>query len=412
MAHKLKYLLLVLIPLFPLSEGQAQSSAASYKLTPYPDLWYNSVDGLRGGIRLLGEYQGDFLQGAHRLDAGVWVASKWPENPVSYYVSLSEPLPFWSEDLNELNITGASSIRTGFSRHSVALSKRIQRGFNELDHLNLQAGFVQQKHFDSDYLLFPQLWQQEWLSLLTFRVFHSKELWTGVQTLELDLIQNVSDQSSSFTKVTADLRQTIRPGSGFRLGIRAYAGFVSDQTVPEYAFGLNFSDMNSWMYSGIMRARGTVPPTLIRNGLFQFRGGANLRGYASREMKRLSEGAPALYSSVVAVNTEFDYPNFINRLWRNSIIEDFVSFRSYLFFDAGDLRSEFDPAGPGPGIEDQFLADAGQGFQLSLNIPDYLGNDRAITIRYEIPFWLSDAPGKERAFRFRSLIGIGTIIDL
>lgn len=411
MAHRLKYLLIILAAIFVSAEGYSQSSTRSYKLSPYPDLWYNSVDGIRGGIRILGEYQGDFLQGAHRLDAGIWVASKWPDHPVSYYVSLTEPLPFWSADLNEFNITGRSSVRTGLSRHSIFLTKRIQNGFNELDHLKFKAGFIQQQHFEDAYLIFPQLWQDEWLSLINLNFFRSKEIWSGVQTIELDLSQNIASSSSNFTKLTADLRQTIHPGGNFRLGFRAFAGLVSDNVVPEYAFGLNFNDMNAWMNSGLMRARGTVPPALIEDGLFQFRGGANLRGYASMEMKNLSRGAAAVYSSVIAINTEFDYPNLIDRLWSESIIEDFLKFRTYLFFDAGQTSSDLNFQPTNVATEDQFLADAGQGFQLSVNIPDYLGNDRAIAIRYEIPFWLSDPSGNESPFRFRSIIGIGTVID-
>ena len=63
--------------------------AQTYQFSPYPDLWYNDIDGIRIGARLLGEVEGTFNDGPHRLDAGLWVGSKIPSNPVSYYFSIT-----------------------------------------------------------------------------------------------------------------------------------------------------------------------------------------------------------------------------------------------------------------------------------------------------------------------------------
>jgi hypothetical protein len=86
-------------------------------------------------------------------------------------------------------------------------------------------------------------------------------------------------------------------------------------------------------------------------------------------------------------------------------VSDFLTFNSYLFFDAGkELGSEST-------ISDKWLADAGTGFSLSLNIPDNLGKPRGFVIRFDMPFWLSD-PGTEDVFQFRHLFGIGGVISL
>ncbi|MFN1833853.1 hypothetical protein AB2B38_001220 [Balneola sp. MJW-20] len=405
----LKYLIAGLFLLFMIPDLRAQDN--SYNITPYPDLWFNSTDGIRVGIRLLGEQEGTFKDGPHRLDFGIWGASKWPENPLSYYVSFTEPISFWSSSGNELNIQLISSVRTGFIDHGAVLNKRFQDGFNELNYFRISASYRQQKLFNNSYPVFEQLWQSDWKSLLGIQLFRSKEYQSGVQTMQADMLYNVSPVSSSFFKITADIRQTFEISNGFEVGIRAYGGTSSKDVLPEFGFGMNFHDMNSWMDSGLMRAGGTVPVSLIENGHFQYASGPNLRGYASQEMKLLSSGAVVYYNSTAAMNLEIEYPNPVNNLWKDSIVEDILHFKTYGFADAGIFSTELVDEGVSNFDDSRTLADAGAGFQLSLNIPDYLGNDRGIAIRYEIPLWLSDPEGNDASFKFRSLIGIGTIID-
>ncbi|HBX64809.1 MAG TPA: hypothetical protein DEG32_01100, partial [Balneolaceae bacterium] len=101
--------LLILIP----GIGLAQED--KYELEFAPDLWYNSVDGIRVGARVLGDMEGTFLDGPHRLDAGVWLGTSFPEMPVSYYATFTEPIPSLSDFGEEFNVQLKSSIRTGYS---------------------------------------------------------------------------------------------------------------------------------------------------------------------------------------------------------------------------------------------------------------------------------------------------------
>jgi len=121
---------------------------------------------------------------------------------------------------------------------------------------------------------------------------------------------------------------------------------------------------------------------------------------------------------VYGVNFEFVYPNPIDRvLNKNEIVGDLVEFESYLFFDAGGGEDEIQKQVPisaqseGMIFETGTITDAGLGFQFSVNIPDYLGNDRGIFIRYDIPLWISAPSNNESNFRFRNVIGIGAIFN-
>jgi hypothetical protein len=145
-------------------------------------------------------------------------------------------------------------------------------------------------------------------------------------------------------------------------------------------------------------------------------GGPNLRGYTHQDIEAFQAACAnctideldaqgfGLFSSVAAFNAEFDYPNPVKALFNQlPYIADFITLRSYLFLDTGSTFDDVDNT-------NSILADAGAGFALSLNIPDYLGKPRGFVIRYDIPFWLSD-PASGDSFEYRSLFGFGAIIS-
>ena len=148
-----RYFLIAL--LFLLIPGAVQAQSNQYKLEFAPDIWYNSVDGVRVGARVLGDVEGTYLDGPHRLDAGAWLGTSFPDQPFSYYVSFTEPIPGLSDFGEEFNVQLKSSIRTGYSRHGVSLNKRFQKGFDELRHQEISIGVSQEKAIDNEYRLNP-----------------------------------------------------------------------------------------------------------------------------------------------------------------------------------------------------------------------------------------------------------------
>ncbi|MEX0721303.1 MAG: hypothetical protein WD059_11585 [Balneolaceae bacterium] len=387
---------------------EVQAQEENYTLTPAPDVWYNNVDGVRLGIRVLGEVEGTFKDGPHRLDAGVWLGTNFPDLPVSYYVSLTEPIPAISSFGNEGNIQLISSIRTGYNQQTVVFNKRWQTGFNEFRYKELSVNFSQEKLIDYEYRPYDQVWQNEWKSLAGVDFILSDFTPAGKFDAAISVKQNVNSNSEAFTIGTVELKQQLIFNENFNLGIRAFSGLASDNTAPEYLFGRSYRQPVKWLNNGFTRAQGTLPNSWLDDGLFQIAGGANLRGYTYQDFEALEDGGFPLYNSVFAINSEFEFPNFINSRMDKSMIGDFVHLRSYLFVDAGRI------------FEDDFetntrysvMGDAGIGFQFSLNIPDFLGKERGFAIRYEIPFWLSDPAGDDTNFKFRNLIGIGAVISL
>src|SRR5690554_3903930 len=124
MAHRYR-----LIFLFFFIPGCVFAQSGRYNIDLAPDLWYNKVDGIRLGMNIIGEQEGTFLDGAHRLNAGIWLGTNFPDLPVSYYLSFTEPIPWISDFGSEGNVQLVSSVRTGFSRHGLYFNKRWQTGF-------------------------------------------------------------------------------------------------------------------------------------------------------------------------------------------------------------------------------------------------------------------------------------------
>lgn len=390
--------------------GFAQSD--SYDLDIYPDLWYNSVDGVRVGGFVLGQMDGEFQSGPHRLDAGVWLGTYLPDLPVSYYISFTEPINKPALPGNEANFRIESSIRTGYSQHGVSFNKRWQLGFDDIDFQELSISINRERMFDFEYRPYPQLWEDDWKSLAGAKFWLSRNFELGRLNLKTSVTHNLA--SETFTKADLEITQQIQLPKGFKISLRGFSGYVTEDAAPEYFYGISYRPAAEWLDKGISRAKGTVPQNLLEQGVVHFSGGANLRGFLSDDFEDLNMGyPPAIFNFVNAINIQFDFPNPINPLFQNTLVGDFIQFDSYLFGDLGNFfrKNYVHSMGLTSDLETQ-LANAGIGFQFSINIPDYLGKDRGFALRYEIPFWLSDKSTNENNFKFRNLIGIGAVISL
>lgn len=382
------------------------AQSKSYQLLPAPDVWYNSVDGVRIGGRVIGQVPGTFGDGPHRLNAGLWLGTKIPTHPVSYYFSFTEPIQSISDFQSEANVKLHSSYRTGFQNHGISFNKRWQTGFDEQNYKELSVGFRAEHRFDNHYLLYNQMWQNQWLYLGTLDFKLTDESSLGRYTISYSADANIGGKHPEFFRTEIALQQHIPLSENFSFSGRLYSGFASQNTAPEYLFSHSLSSSRQWMDKGLTRARGTIPPSWIESGNIQITGGAGLRGYLHQDIQALNNNGFPLYTSISAINLEFDYPNPIGHVLNSiPVLGEFFNLKSYLFFDGGTSLgvTKFE--------DSRSLYDAGPGFLFSLNIPDYLGKPRGLVIRYDLPLWLSD-PGTENAFKFRNVIGIGTVISL
>lgn len=395
-----------LLAVAPSQDSHAQNQD-SYELLPAPDVWYNDVDGIRLGLRLRGQMEGSFDDGPHRLDAGLWLGTWIPANPVSYYISLTEPIPSISDFGSEGNVRLESSMRTGFQRHGLSFNKRWQTGFEEQNYTEMSFGVHIEDRYNSEYLQYMSLWTERTYYLASLDLDFNNEHSLGPYSFSLNNTANLAGESSFFLSSTADLQQKIIFNDYFSFRGRLFAGLGTKDTPVQYQHTRSFKSPRGWMDSGFTRAKGTIPTSWMEQGIFQLAGGGNLRGYLNQDFDLLNAGfLDPVNQSFGALNTEMEFPNFLNNAIRDiPVVGELMELRSYGFFDAGSSL------GIGDTEETNLLADAGLGLMLSINIPDYLGKQRGLNIRYEVPFWLSD-PADGNNLSYRNLIGIGAVISL
>ncbi|WP_069132991.1 BamA/TamA family outer membrane protein [Rhodohalobacter halophilus] len=408
MARLNSFVLIAVLFTFFLIPADSIGQSRSYELIPAPDLWYNDVDGIRVGVRLKGQVPGTFEDGPHRLDGGVWLSTWFPDLPVSYYLSYINPIDRWSDFGSEANYQLISSIRTGYYRHGIALNKRWQEGFDERRYREVHFFNSLERRFDLEYTAFPNLWSDrtKLKSTLSAEVKNDN----GLGWYRFNAAAMVQYLDDSFVQIRGEFRQDIPLHEYWGFKVRLFTGISSENTAPEYLFSRSKAPAHETIFNGVTRAKGTIPQPWMESGNFQISGGANLRGYAWQDINSFYSNnpdefvVPFLLNSIAAVNAEFDYYNPIGVAFnRIPYAGDFLSFRSYLFFDAGRSLQVIDDE------PDTLFADAGAGFSLSLNIPDYLGKPRGFVLKYEIPFWLSE-PGTEEEFKLRHLLSFGAVI--
>src|SRR5690625_1631571 len=412
---------------------QVKGQGFGYEVIPKPDIWYNDVDGIRLGVILDGQVPGSFGDGPHRLDAGVWLGLWFPDLPVSYYVSFTEPISAWSEFSSEAAIELVSSIRTGYHNHGIGFSKRWQQGFDERKYIEFSNYNSYQRRFDREYSAFPGMWSDHDKVLTSFSLELQNENPLGWYHLSAETLFQLNDERYSVVNLSA--RQQIPFNEIWGLRVRAFAGFASSDTDPEYLYSRSMMPAIETLGSGITRAKGTLPQAWLEMGTMHLGSGASRRGYISADMGNClcrdceachaAEDVPGsrLFNSFAAVNMEFDFWNPLTRtLTGMSGISDFLKFRSYLFMDAGRALSDSeyglkvtgtaqDPSASPLPPPTELMADAGAGISLSFNIPDNYGKPRGFVLRYEVPFWLSEPGEGNDAFDFRSLFGFGAVIS-
>lgn len=419
MVHKYTLILSLFLFIVVFCPAISTAQSAGYEVLPSPDLWYNDVDGIRLGVNLKGQVPGTFEDGPHRLDAGFWVGLWFPDLPVSYYLNYTEPISRWSDFGSEASIEVISSIRTGYHNHGVAYNKRWQQGFDERKYREVRIYNSYEKRSDLEYTPFEQLWSDKDKFLTTFSAELRSDNRLGWYQIRANAsFQYLNDQFSIFT---LSANQSIEFNSHFALHLRGYGGFASSGSSPEYLHSRSMRPAIRWMENGVIRAKGTIPQPWMESGNIHVAGGANVRGYTAYDVESFQkecvilapesgncideEHVPLLFHSIISMNAELDYWNPVTFAFNQiPYASEFLEFRSYLFFDTGRSLEFIDHEPHGT------FSNAGAGFSLSMNIPDYRGKDRGFVFRYEIPFWLSES-ADEDSFKFRHLFGFGAVIS-
>jgi len=390
-------------PLPPSSPAQAQEPLSNaYLLVPVPDVWFNQIDGFRLGIRIKGQEPMSFNDGPHQLDMGVWIGSKWPDLPISYYITLTEPLTSWSSFGNEASLTALSSVREGYAVHGLIGRKRWQQGFNEAHFIQLETKVIADNRFDLAYPLHPQAWQTGWQYAAATSIDSHREWQSlGRFTHSLSFLWGISKDQPRTVYSHVELSQVGYHEWSPRFGIahRILMGIGSSSLPLQHRYQPASGKAVGELQSGFTRSTGFIPSTLLEQGRFHLAGGPNLRGYARHD--DLNKEVFSLSNRIVAANLEVKFPNPVSRLIQQiPILGSVLNSRMYLFSDLGKALE----------ANTQVIADAGLGFAVGMTIPDMTGQTNALTFRMDVPMWVSHPSTGESAWKLRPLFGLNSVI--
>lgn len=413
--------LLLLLPVIPRAQ---LIETENFEFGLSPDLWYNSVDrlqfGVIGGMREPGRIQ----EGRHHIDFGILLGTRYPDITLHYRLNYKLNL-LERKEFENISANISTFRRDGFQQHGAGV--RWSRPANDARQLwTINARYYAHELYDDHYQLYDHLWNEGWTDII--RLSARLTDWSNLHrssSISVDArISPGSFDADEFAKVEGSAQHRLRFTQSIGLNVRAYAGWISADAPSPYHLSFAGASVIDLQDSRFTRARGTLPPSWSKDGFLHKSGGPNLRGFQQREAEHrgaLVSGNSTEYpevplapltESIMALNTELDFPNPLNKWLRSfPVIGEFIKFSSYLFSDAGViLISQENPLFDA--YDSTFwLMNAGAGFELSLNIPDYLGRKRGFQLRFDLPYWFYDSNKNESQFELRPILGLGSIYN-
>ncbi|MDP1727848.1 MAG: M1 family aminopeptidase [Bacteroidota bacterium] len=408
-----------------------------YILKWRPDIWYNNFDGIKAGLHVNGNY----MNQKHVFKFTVW----YNKGIASNFMSNANILPFNSYDVIYQKSPSIYPFHYSLSyKHRIAKFLDINFQSRLLDGIFLNRIGLEKTRGNTSYRLFVKSMQRhqlyylpayqpidipgayfypnlssyrQWNNTLNIEIEHAYKALLGSGKLLAGLKTNTL--FSDFDYATAYL-QIIQNNnlSKFEIRTRLFGQIMTGSNfAPEsqlYLAGANPEEMIENKYT---RSAGVLPAAGFLYGTepnyMQAGGGLNLRGYAGYLMPVTKYGEQYfLYrgNSGASVNIEMDYDKFIP--FKPRYFSNYLHIDSYLFFDAGFIRAN--NIGPIDGnngsierVITPILACGGAGFALTIKKWGILEEIKPLTIRFDMPLYLSNAPYTEQEnFKFRYQFGI------
>jgi hypothetical protein len=387
-----------------------------YQVYYRPDIWWNGYDGFKVGWHMNGNY----LNSKHKFHLTTWFNTRLLQGNIpaenaamhettrvnynfKYETALDKFMPYTTFELKSRYLDGLVLNQAGISRDFEK---------NVTIHFNFKSMY---RHDESDlnYLLFPNEWiTGEWNNSVNAGMKYRFKPGVGDASAVLDV--NARASASGFynyqyleTSYVAD-RKLWR----FDLKTRLYGRVgTGNNLAPESALFFAGANPEEMMENKYVRSAGFYPSSWVGSygdatNHFQYGGGLNMRGYAGYYLVELDNAGNTVQaytgSSGMAVNMELAF-NRLVKLKKLPKIKRMFDFDSYLFGDAGTIVYR---NSDGNNQFSKLRMDAGVGASLTIKRWGNLYNIKPLTLRFDMPLYLSHTPATENNFQFRWLVGI------
>jgi aminopeptidase N len=394
-----------------------------------PDVWWNSIDGLKLGLHLDGSY----MNVLRKFHGTVWFNTRalsllkyrafegenWWKNvsPVDYTMRYETPL---TKINRRINWGIESRFMDGFARHSTNVSYQL----TGKDRFTIEATTLYRSgDITNAYLFYPQEWssysngslyrgvKNSYLQM-QFQHLFASQIGQGVMryTLRAPLNYQYAFLQAEHINKKAIGKFDIHSRGFLRVGI--------GNDIPyESALFLQGANPEEMMESKFTRSQGVVPLDLGGMSTNSFSnlhagGGLNLRGYTG--YYAIDENGGTLYTnykgrSGASVNVEVEFDRLIR--FKPKKLHDVLHIDTYFFGDAGVISRGLLDINNIPALNpvrewSKIRMDAGLGAAFTIKRFGPFEKVQPFTVRIDCPFFISAPPAAQpNEFDVRWVIG-------
>ncbi len=377
-----------------------------------PDVWYNSIDGIKVGLN----FSGNYYNFKHIFSASVWYNTKLLNE--SYFIGdeneyTNKPFNFALNYKTRVGKLMDYSIRLkyldGISLFETGIEKLIKNDKWNISYKIFGATgmFFTKLEVDDTYqshLLYPEFMNvNSQNAILNLSYQHPFKYKQGNGMLSIALKNTSLFSNYNYSGLSFKIVNTNAIGEKLVLKSRIFSQYLHGDVPKEsqiFAAGANTEEL---IENKFTRSSGIIPQNFVGYGntgqySFQNGGGLNIRGmagYLATNIKGLDTFYCYYGSKGVSVNLELEFGKLL-KFNTPKILQNF-KLNPYLFADAGIL---------GNGNKNSGLrTDAGLGTTLAIAFGKY-NKLQPLVLRFDIPFFMNRVETGAEFIAFRYVMGI------
>ena len=395
------------------------SFLGGYKMLLRPDLWYNSEDGIKTGIKWSGQY----AMRRHITDVAAWYGTgigtylgNQPADRFSYLANYSHEI----RRKGQINLH--SRYLAGLWLHKAGWMK--EEGNNEWS-VNLQYMRRQRFAYLNPYADFPMmaslspeqnLWSTGRNISLNVGYKHSYRYFTGKGSISTHFRTSTPWSDAQYGLVSVNWLNQQNLGDKLEFRTRVFGALGQGNNFPaESAIYVSGANPEELQFNKFTRDLGAIPLSDLNASAstigqaLGMGGGLNIRGMQGY-LAPYNAGDTVLSfirgNRGMAVNGELDFSRLLSFIPRISMFSGNI----YLFADAGVMGIQTAKRTDYSGI----LADAGLGMvvsiknwnRLSPGKKQWFTGSAPLNIRLDLPFFVNAVPESQKHIQFRWVLAI------
>ena len=247
----------------------------AYQIRWRPSLWYNTIDGVKYGIRFMGSYLG-YLK---NLDLGVWYGSKFKHTEFDYDAEYNSLLPNISR---QLRVIARAERIEGRDFYSLGFTKMFAQHYSFPPYHQLSFSLNSTMAEKLDYLSNPSSWDlKKRLNFFkgSYKYDDYGKWWRASFLASYEsTFPFTSENDYQYSKQQLEFRLSV-PFSSNAFAMRLYEGRASGNVPVMTKFYLaQGSPLDVFEYP-LLRSKGTLPRQVVENS--RVAGGGDVRGFSA-----------------------------------------------------------------------------------------------------------------------------------